>query len=1534
MKMKKRFWILSLIALVGLCSLLYEVFYNEAKKRAIQSLNTQQRLHAKQAALGIEDYLDHMTKSLEVISRSRGSAPFDRSGREMMEAFYETNKGKIETCIRVDRGGRIIYSIPHREAIGSDISGQKHIREIMSSHKPVVSDVFKAVQGFDVIALHVPVFNKGKYDGTIGIGIHFQAIAQRYLEGIQIGQTGYAWMISRDGTELYCPVPGHMGRTVFENCKEFPSILLMAKEMMEGHEGVTTYVFDRVRGQDAEGVKKHAVYMPIRVGNTFWSIVVASSEEEVLSSLVSFRNRLWLIIGLILLAGGLFSYYGLKAVFIVKEEETRRRAGEALRESEERYRLLFEGITDAVAVHGVLEGGIPGPFLAVNHVACERLGYTREELLRLSPRDIDAPESTTDWKSVVEDLRQGRRVLFEQLHVTKDGRRIPVEINSQPVEMQDHPVILSVVRDITERRRAEEIIQASEAKFRNIVNASPMGMHLYELKEGDRLVFIGANPAADRILGLDHTKFVGKTIEEAFPGLIRTEIPVRYREAARHGTMWRIEQLDYSEGPIAGSFEVVAFQTEPDKMVALFNDITDRKRAEEALHRSEEQARQLAEENAIMAEIGRIISSTLYIDEVYERFAEEVFKLIPFDRINVNLIDDENQTLTSAYSTGRSVKGREIGEVFPLRGSAAAEVMRTRSGLLLDASDETELKERFPGVLPSFQAGHRSMMIVPLISKDEVIGSLSFGSTRTKAFSDRDLKLAESIGAQIAGAIASAQLFIERRQMEEALRRSEERFRDLYDHAPVSYHEYDLEGRITRVNRTELEMLGYTLEEMVGQPIWKFNADEEMARRRVLGKLVGEVPASRGYELTYRRKDGTTLSLLAEDRVIRDSEGRVTGMRAIILDITERKRAEEALREQFHFLQQLLDAIPVPVFFKDRQGAFRGCNVAYERFLGMTKDQIVGKTVFGVAPQDLADIYHHADEALFAQPGTQVYEASFLHADGDRHDIIFNKATYVGTDGCVAGLVGVILDITERKRIEAALRKSEERFRELYDHAPLGYHEYDSEGRITRVNRTDVEMLGYTAEEMIGQYVWKFNVEEETVRQQVLAKLAGTLPLVRNLDRTYRRKDGTTFPVLCQDRLILDEHGQIRGMRSTVQDVTELKRVEEERRRLEERLSRAEKMEALGTLAGGVAHDLNNVLGVLVGYSELLLMEIPEGNPLRKHVSNILQSGQRGAAIIQDLLTLARRGVTVSEVVNLNQVISDYLKAPEFEKLKAYHPLVTFRSNLDKDLMNLKGSPVHLGKTVMNLLSNAAEAISGRGQVSVVTENHYLDKPVSGYDAIREGDYVVLRVSDNGKGIPKEEIGKIFEPFYTKKMMGRSGTGLGLAIVWGTVRDHGGYIDVQSEEGKGSTFTLYFPITREERVKNEASVLPGSYQGKGESILVVDDVKEQRELATAMLSGLGYRVSAVSSGEEAAAYLQSNRVNLLVLDMIMEPGMDGLETYQKVLEINPRQKAIIVSGFSETERVKKAQELGAGAYVRKPYIREKIGLAVRRELDK
>jgi len=360
---------------------------------------------------------------------------------------------------------------------------------------------------------------------------------------------------------------------------------------------------------------------------------------------------------------------------------------------------------------------------------------------------------------------------------------------------------------------------------------------------------------------------------------------------------------------------------------------------------------------------------------------------------------------------------------------------------------------------------------------------------------------------------------------------------------------------------------------------------------------------------------------------------------------------------------------------------------------------------------------------------------------------------------------------------------------------------------------------------------------------------------------------------------------------------------------------------------------LNNILSGLVSYPELLLMDLSEDSPLKKPILTIQKSGEKAAAIVQDLLTLARRGVAVTEVVNLNNIISEYLKSPEYEKLKLYHPNVRVKTDLEPELLNISGSPVHLSKTIMNLVSNAAEAMTHGGAVFISAKNQYIDKPIGGYDGVPEGDYVVFSVSDTGVGISSDDMERIFEPFYTKKVMGRSGTGLGMAVVWGTIKDHKGYIDVQSTEGKWTTFTLYFPVTRKEAARDKPMMSIEVYMGKGESILIVDDMEEQREIASGILSKLGYSATSVSSGEEAIAYLKEHTADLIVLDMIMAPGIDGLETYKRILEILPEQKAIIASGFSETDRVQEAQRLGAGAYVKKPYVLEKIGMAVRSELD-
>jgi signal transduction histidine kinase len=393
-------------------------------------------------------------------------------------------------------------------------------------------------------------------------------------------------------------------------------------------------------------------------------------------------------------------------------------------------------------------------------------------------------------------------------------------------------------------------------------------------------------------------------------------------------------------------------------------------------------------------------------------------------------------------------------------------------------------------------------------------------------------------------------------------------------------------------------------------------------------------------------------------------------------------------------------------------------------------------------------------------------------------------------------------------------------------------------------------------------------------------------------------------------------------------------RTDDAKRKLEEQLARSQKMEALGLLAGGVAHDLNNVLSGIVSYPDLILMDLDEKDPSRALVEGIQKSGHKAAAIVQDLLTLARRGILHTTVMNINNdIVTDYIKSPEFKKLQSYHPNVIFETRLAPDLMNIRGSMVHLRKALMNLISNAAEAQPDGGRIIISTQNTYVDLPLSGYDHVNEGDYAVLRIEDKGMGIAPGDLNRIFEPFYTKKVMGRSGTGLGMAVVWGTVQDHHGYINIESRIKKGTTFELYFPVTRENPRKVDQEISVDSYIGSGEKVLVIDDVKEQRTIASALLCQLNYQVLTLESGEAAIEFLKENTVDILVLDMIMDPGIDGMETYAKIIDLHPGQKAIIASGYAENKRVKQTQDLGAGAYIRKPYTLEKIGMAIRKELD-
>lgn len=518
-------------------------------------------------------------------------------------------------------------------------------------------------------------------------------------------------------------------------------------------------------------------------------------------------------------------------------------------------------------------------------------------------------------------------------------------------------------------------------------------------------------------------------------------------------------------------------------------------------------------------------------------------------------------------------------------------------------------------------------------------------------------------------------------------------------------------------------------------------------------------------------------------------------------------------------------------------------------------------------------------------------------------------------------------EVAERVLTEKELEKAVDEFTAVMDAIDYGVLFMDDQLRSRIVNRAFRELWGLpkgfetkrpTMRELLeyNRYTNVYNVPDDEFEQYMKEREAqvrqGSIdPMI--LDR----KDGKILQYQC---VVLPD-----GWRMlTYFDITELKKTQE-------KLAQSQKMEAIGMMAGGVAHDLNNILSGIVSYPDLLLMNLPENSEMRKPLQVIKESGQRASEVVADLLTVARGAAGSREICSLNTLILEHLKSPEWEKILSLHPEVRIKTELAPDLLNISCSSIHIKKCLMNLLLNSAEAIDGPGCIKIETKNRYIDTPVAKNQYMESGEYAVICIADTGKGIGADDINHIFEPFYTKKILGRSGTGLGLAIVWNTVQEHNGTITVSSSE-QGTCFELYFPITREELSNPNAKVERSQLQGHGELILIVDDEKQQRDIASQMLSILGYQVKTVSSGEEALAYIRNHAVDLIILDMIMDPGINGRQTYEQIISVNPGQKAIIASGYSENEEVEKAQALGAGSFLRKPYTIEQLGVAVKNSL--
>lgn len=506
------------------------------------------------------------------------------------------------------------------------------------------------------------------------------------------------------------------------------------------------------------------------------------------------------------------------------------------------------------------------------------------------------------------------------------------------------------------------------------------------------------------------------------------------------------------------------------------------------------------------------------------------------------------------------------------------------------------------------------------------------------------------------------------------------------------------------------------------------------------------------------------------------------------------------------------------------------------------------------------------------------------------------------------------------------LAASEKRFEVLAEASLEGVVVHHN-GKLIEANNQFFSMFGYAKEELAeGIFVDKLLTPSslQIVKQHIENSFFGRYEL------SGVKKDRTEFPLEVNSRQInyLEHPARV----CTIRDLTDRVKAEEEKLELQRKLAKANKLKALGLMAGSVAHDLNNILSGVVSYPEILLAQMSPDDKLYSGIKRVQEAGKRAAAVVADLVLLARGGSYSATVENLNDILSIHLNSIEHNDQRAKYPNVVIQTDIQHSLYNTHCSLQHIHKIFLNLIGNAFEAVHENGLIRITTENCKFTHPESLNQTSTSGtDYVKLTISDNGPGIPQDDLDRIFDPFYSTKKMGRSGTGLGLSIVWNTVQQHNGWIEVK-DNNPGAIFEMYLPATTEHISSTQVENIIRPLKGNGEKILLIDDQPEQNEILGSLLSKLGYITYSATSGEDGIKFLQSEDVHVVLLDMIMGDGLNGRETYEKILKIRPGQKAIIISGYSKNEEIAKAKDLGISFCLQKPVTMPILSVAIRQAL--
>ena len=772
------------------------------------------------------------------------------------------------------------------------------------------------------------------------------------------------------------------------------------------------------------------------------------------------------------------------------------------------------------------------------------------------------------------------------------------------------------------------------------------------------------------------------------------------------------------------------------------------------------------------------------------------------------------------------------------------------------------------------------------------------------------------------------------KRAQESLKESEERYRNLVELSPEAIFVHQ-EGQIKYINREGTRIFGaVNPRELIGKLVMELIHPDyhEVVKARVEQVYSTRKTLPRA-ELKYVRIDKQVIDVEARGTDI-DYLGKPATL-SVIRDITNEKRKEKELKEseeRYRLLIESADLSGQAIIIHQDRGEVEAVCV----FSNRTAVSITGYTQEELDNLSWMDILHPQDRdaalkryriRLSGKDIPDLFEASIIRKDGK--EVPIELSSTISEFQGNSALVTFFKDITDRRQVEEALRKSEERYRELVENAVMGFYQIEKQGKYQMVNRRMAEIFGYASPQEFMEDIDNVSAlyvhpdERSKILQQIDDK--GSL---EGVEVEFKKKTGENIWVKLNTRATSDKDGGV-IYEGTLEDITERKQMEEERKKLEDQLQQAYKMEAIGTLAGGIAHDFNNILTPIIVQSELALMDIDEKNPIRFNLQEVMKAGLRAKDLVKQILTFSRQSEQQPIPLRITPIIKEAIKL-----LRASLPTtIEIQLNLEKDEDTVIADPTQIHQVLMNLCTNAAHAMRDKGgNLNVSLNKVELDSEyTSRYTELEPGPYTKLAVSDSGHGISPEVIDRIFDPFFTTKDRSE-GTGMGLAVVHGIIKGYGGEITVESEPGKGATFNVFIP-----RVKTVAADEPEittELPVGNERVLVIDDEQGMVETLCRMLDRLGYQTTKRASSVEALELFKAgpDRFDLVITDQTM-PNITGMELAKTFMDIRPDMPIILCTGFSEKVNEDSAKAMGISAFILKPIVMRDIAHTIRQVLD-